>query len=38
LRSAAGASLFRVHDVAEHVAALALFAALRQAASGPPAD
>jgi dihydropteroate synthase len=36
--AAAGASLFRVHDVAEHVAALALFAALRQAASGPPAD
>jgi dihydropteroate synthase len=36
--AAAGASLFRVHDVAEHVAALALFAALRNAASGPPAD
>ena len=28
--AAAGASLFRVHDVAEHVAALALFAALRK--------
>jgi dihydropteroate synthase len=36
--AAAGASLFRVHDVAEHVAALALFAALRKTASGPPAD
>jgi dihydropteroate synthase len=32
--AAAGASLFRVHDVAEHVAALALFAALRPVGSG----
>jgi dihydropteroate synthase len=31
----AGASLFRVHDVAEHVAALALFAALRRPAGSP---
>ena len=35
--AAAGASLFRVHDVAEHVAALALFAALRKRGSGAPA-
>jgi dihydropteroate synthase len=34
--AAAGASLFRVHDVAEHVAALALFAALRPAGPGSP--
>lgn len=36
--AAAGASLFRVHDVAEHVAALALFAALRRRGSALPAD
>jgi dihydropteroate synthase len=34
--AAAGASLFRVHDVAEHVAALAVFDALRN--RGTPAD
>jgi len=35
--AAAGASLFRVHDVAEHVAALAVFAALRKRGPGAPA-
>ncbi|HLH88498.1 MAG TPA: dihydropteroate synthase [Xanthobacteraceae bacterium] len=34
--AAAGASLFRVHDVAEHVAALALFAALNKCGAAPP--
>jgi len=35
--AAAGASLFRVHDVAEHVAALAIFDALRNRGTHPPA-
>jgi len=34
--AAAGAAVFRVHDVAEHVAALRLFATLRQAAARRP--
>jgi len=32
----AGASLFRVHDVAEHVAALTVFDAIRRAPADPP--
>ncbi len=36
--AAAGASLFRVHDVAEHVAALAVFDALRNRGAPTPAD
>jgi len=35
--AAAGASIFRVHDVAEHVAALAVFDALRNRGVGGPA-
>jgi dihydropteroate synthase len=34
--AAAGASIFRVHDVADHVAALAVFDALRNRGKGPP--
>ena len=34
--AAAGASIFRVHDVAEHVAALAVFDAIRKEGRGDP--
>jgi dihydropteroate synthase len=35
--AASGAAIFRVHDVAEHVAALKVFGTIRAAISSPPA-
>jgi len=35
--AAAGAAIFRVHDVGDHVAALAVFGAIHGGATGPEA-